>query len=272
MIKFSIVTITFNAEGALPRTLESVLRQGYPAIEHLIVDGASADGTLGVAEDYKRRSDSAANGHAVAISSEPDRGLYDAMNKGLARATGDYVCFLNAGDYLPDTDTIGLLARTAASAVAAGGELPAVIYGDTDIVDDAGRYLGPRRLRPPRNLSWRSFRHGMLVCHQAFYARTDIARRTPYDLKYKYSADVDWCIRVMKEAARQRLPLANARATIACYTQEGQTTLHHRESLRERFSVMACHYGVAPTTIMHAWFAVRELLRRFRPRAGRQRS
>ena len=68
MIKFSIVTITFNAEGALPRTLESVLRQGYPAIEHLIVDGASADGTLGVAEDYKRRSDSAANGHAVAIS------------------------------------------------------------------------------------------------------------------------------------------------------------------------------------------------------------
>ena len=168
MIKFSIVTITFNAEGALPRTLESVLRQGYPAIEHLIVDGASADGTLGVAYDYKRRSDSAANGHAVAISSEPDRGLYDAMNKGLARATGDYVCFLNAGDYLPATDTIGLLARTAASAMDAGGGLPAVIYGDTDIVDDAGRYLGPRRLRPPRNLSWRSFRHGMLVCHQAF--------------------------------------------------------------------------------------------------------
>ena len=194
------------------------------------------------------------------------------MNKGLARATGDYVCFLNAGDYLPATDTIGLLARTAASAMAAGGELPAVIYGDTDIVDDAGRYLGPRRLRPPRNLSWRSFRHGMLVCHQAFYARTDIARRTPYDLKYKYSADVDWCIRVMKEAARNRLPLANARATIACYTQEGQTTLHHRESLRERFSVMACHYGVAPTTIMHAWFVVRELLRRLRPRAGRQRN
>ena len=90
-------------------------------------------------------------------------------------------------------------------------------------------------------------------------------------MTYNYSADVDWCIRVMKEAARNRLPLANAHATIACYTQEGQTTLHHRESLRERFSVMACHYGVAPTTIMHAWFAVRELLRRFRPRASRQR-
>ena len=261
MTSFSIVTITYNAAAALPRTVGSVLAQSHPAIEHIIVDGASADGTVGVAEAYKRQSDASGNGHTVAISSEPDRGLYDAMNKGLARATGDYVCFLNAGDFLPAADTIATLARTAEAAAAGGGPLPAVLYGYTDIVDSAGRYLHPRRLRPPHRLTWRSFRMGMLVCHQAFYARTDIARQTPYDLQYKYSADVDWCIRVMKEAARLTLPLANAGATVACYTEEGQTTLHHRESLRERFRVMAAHYGLPQTVALHAWFALRSLLK-----------
>lgn len=258
---FSIVTITFNAADCLGRTLDSVMEQSFDGIEHLIIDGASTDGTVAMAQAYKERSDAVGNGHTVVVESEPDSGLYYAMNKGLARATGDYVCFLNAGDYLPTAGTIEKLAQTAAEAKAGSGELPAVIYGDTDIVDGAGRYLGPRRLRPPRKLSWRSFRHGMLVCHQAFYARTDIARRTPYNTKYRYSADVDWCIRVMKEAARLGLPLANAGATIACYTQEGQTTIHHRESLRERFAVMAEHYGLASTVIMHAWFVARSLLR-----------
>lgn len=261
MTSFTIVTITYNAAGALPRTVDSVMAQSHPAIEHIIVDGVSTDGTVAAAEAYKRRSDAAANGHTVAICSEPDRGLYDAMNKGLAKATGDYVCFLNAGDFLPAADTIATLARTAEAAATGGGQLPAVLYGDTDIVDSAGRYLYPRRLRPPRRLTWRSFRMGMLVCHQAFYARTDIARRTPYDLQYKYSADVDWCIRVMKEAARLGLPLANAGATVACYTEEGQTTMHHRESLRERFRVMAEHYGLPLTVALHAWFAIRNLLK-----------
>lgn len=259
MTSFTIVTITFNAASALPRTLESVLAQSHPAIEHIIVDGASADGTVSMAEDYKRRSDAAANGHAVTITSEPDRGLYDAMNKGLARATGDYVCFLNAGDFLPSPGTIAGIARAAEDAARGGCQLPAVLYGDTDIVDSGGRYLHPRRLRPPRRLTWRSFRMGMLVCHQAFYARTDIARRTPYNLAYKYSADVDWCIRVMREAARLGLPLTDTGATIACYTEEGQTTIHHRESLRERFRVMAAHYGLLQTIALHGWFAVRNI-------------
>ena len=77
----------------------------------------------------------------------------------------------------------------------------------------------------------------MLVCHQAFYARADFAIATPYDLRYRYSADVDWCIRVMKAAAKENVPLFNLKMVVACYTQEGQTTLHHRESLLERYHV-----------------------------------
>ena len=262
MTSFTIVTITFNAADCLARTLDSVLRQTHPAVEHLIIDGASADGTVAMAEDYKRRSDAAGCGHPVAITSEPDRGLYDAMNKGLARATGDYVCFINAGDALAATDTLALLAGLAAEAGQDGRGLPAVLYGDTVITDSEGRCLRPRRLRPPKRLTWRSFRSGMLVCHQAFYARTDIARRLPYNLAYKYSADVDWCIRVMREAARLGLPLAGTGATVARYMEQGQTTLHHRESLRERFRVMASHYGLPLTVAMHCWFVVRGLFKR----------
>ena len=81
--------------------------------------------------------------------------------------------------------------------------LPAVLYGDTNIVDSDGNFLHPRRLSPPEDLTWKSFRQGMLVCHQAFYARIDFAIATPYDQQYRYSADVDWCIRVMKAAAKE---------------------------------------------------------------------
>lgn len=264
MIKFSIVTITYNAAGCLPRTVESVLRQTWPHVEHIIVDGASRDDTVAVAEDYARRSDGSGCGHKVFVMSEPDRGLYDAMNKGLRRVTGDYVLFLNAGDFFPSDDTLEAVVRGGRLEQTPSGEWPAVLYGDTDIVDGEGRYLRPRRLRPPHRLTWRSFMHGMLVCHQAFYARTDIARDIAYDLRYRYSADVDWCIRVMKEARRRRLPLVNVGRTVACYTEEGQSTIHHRDSLRERYRVMTSHYGHVATLLMHCWFVIRTFFYRFR--------
>lgn len=255
MTKISIVTITYNAETTLRRTVDSVLAQTYPYVEHIIVDGASTDGTLAVAKDYSERSYAAANGHDVRLLSEPDHGLYDAMNKGVQMASGDYVCFLNAGDFLPDGGVLRLVADAAA-------DRPAVIYGNTDIVDDGGRFLCHRRLQPPKCLTWRSFKNGMLVCHQAFYARTDIAKATPYNLNYRFSADVDWCIRIMKAGERRGLPTRNVNAVIANYTREGQTTLHHRESLKERFLVMRDHYGLATTVARHVWFALRNIFMR----------
>jgi hypothetical protein len=137
-----------------------------------------------------------------------------------------------------------------------------VLYGDTDIVDGEGRFLRHRRLSPPEQLSWKSFRHGMLVCHQTFYARTDFAIATPYDLRYRFSADVDWCIRVMKEAERRQMQLVNLHTVVANYLEEGTTTKNHKASLRERYLVMQHHYGVIPTFLMHCWFAVRALIRR----------
>ena len=255
MLRITYVTITYNAASVLQRTLDSVLSQDYPDILHLIIDGASTDDTMQLVDAYIDRSNAADNGHSIQVTSEPDKGIYDAMNKGLRSITGDYVCFLNAGDFLPASDTVSRIVEKV------GDQSPAVLYGDTDIVDGEGRFLHHRRLAPPEHLSWKSFRQGMLVCHQAFYARTDFAIATPYDQRYRYSADVDWCIRVMKAAAKENVPLLNLKMVVANYTEEGQTTLHHRESLWERYHVMEHHYGRLQTFLLHVWFAVRSVFK-----------
>lgn len=258
MIKFTVVTCTYNAEKVLQRTLDSVQRQSYCNIEHIIMDGESKDKTLSMLRAYQHKTEVGENAHEIVIVSEPDKGLYDAMNKSIDRATGDYLVFMNAGDVFPSEDTLELVE----GCVGEGEELPGVLYGDTDIVNEEGRFLRHRRLAPPRRLSWRSFKWGMLVCHQSFYARTDIAKGIHYDLTYRYSADVDWCIRIMRETARRKLPLRNVNAVITNFLDGGMTTQYHQASLKERFQVMRHHYGLLTTLFVHTWFVVRGVLKK----------
>ena len=262
MIRFTVVTITYNAEAVLQRTLDSVFAQTYKGVEHLIIDGASKDRTLALVEAYKQKSDESETEHKVIIQSEPDHGIYDAMNKGLTQASGDYIVFMNAGDSFPQADTLEQVVHRCKLTEMPTAELPGVLYGNTDVVDGDGHYLHPRRLQPPAKLTWRSFRQGMLVCHQAFYARTDIAKNLQYDTRYRFSADVDWCIRVMRETERMGLPLYNIGMVVANYLDEGATTKNHKASLRERYLVMQRHYGVVQTFLLHCWFVVRAIVRR----------
>lgn len=262
MIRFTVVTITYNAEAVLQRTLDSVFAQTYKGVEHLIIDGASKDRTLALVEAYKQKSDESETEHKVIIQSEPDHGIYDAMNKGLTQASGDYIVFMNAGDCFPQADTLEQVVHRCKLTELPTAELPGVLYGNTDVVDGDGHYLHPRRLQPPVKLTWRSFRQGMLVCHQAFYARTDIAKNLQYDTRYRFSADVDWCIRVMRETERMGLPLYNIGIVVANYLDEGATTKNHKASLRERYLVMQRHYGVVQTFLLHCWFVVRAIVRR----------
>ena len=268
-MKISVVTITYNAAKVLQRTLDSVSSQTYRNIEHLIIDGASKDGTLDIVRSYELRVTSEESGvrsYEVRVVSEPDQGIYDAMNKGLRLATGDYIVFMNAGDTFHDKDTLESLTpdpspeeRGDSSLFTLHSSLPAVLYGDTDIVDSEGRFLRKRHLSVPEQLTWRSFKQGMLVCHQAFYARLDIARDIPYDLQYRHSADVDWCIRVMKEAERRHLPLKRVPGVVADFMDGGNTTQNHRASLKERFQIMRKHYGLLTTLAMHVWFVIRSI-------------
>ena len=242
--EFSIITITFNAESEIDSTLKSVLAQTYTNYEYLLIDGYSTDRTVAKAK---------ASGIDFAhIVSEPDKGLYDAMNKGIALAKGDYLCFLNAGDAFHSPDTL----QTIVDAIKDEEELPDVLYGETAEVDEARNFVRMRRLKAPDNLNWRSFRDGMLVCHQAFYARRGIVPM--YDLKYRLSSDVDWCIKVMKNAKK----LVKVDATVVDYLQNGLSLKHHRASLIERFRIMSRHYGLLPTIGRHLWFIIRAVIKR----------
>ena len=257
--KFTIATVTYNAAALIERTIQSVEAQNYSAIEHLIVDGNSHDDTLAHVHHYQERNSRAAIRHEIVCCSEPDDGLYDAMNKAINMATGQYILFLNAGDALAAPDTLECVAQAIMKARHSSRQevWPAVAYGDTLLVDNAGSVLGPRRLRPPHHLTWRSFKNGMLVCHQAFFANTTLARLYHYDSRYRYSADFDWCIRIMRHAARHHLPIVNAECVIAHYLNAGLTTRHHKASLKERFRIMVRHYGWVTTLFKHAQFALR---------------
>ena len=241
--KFSVITVTYNAAAVLEDTIQSVISQTYHHVEYIIVDGGSTDGTLDIIGHYRDR--------IATVVSEPDKGLYDAMNKGMHLATGDYLCFLNAGDSFHEDDTLQSIAHSLT-----GSALPDVIYGQTALVDNEGHFVRMRRLSAPERLDWKSFRQGMLVCHQAFFAKRTLAE--PYDLRYRFSADFDWCIRVMKRAQT----LHNTHLTLIDYLEEGMTTRNRRASLRERFRIMVKHYGWASTVLHHAWFVVRAVIKK----------
>lgn len=236
--KFSIITVTYNAEKVLEDTIQSVIVQTYHHIEYIIIDGASKDKTPAIIEKYRP--------YIHVVVSEPDKGIYDAMNKGLALATGDYLCFLNAGDSLREDDTLMRMVQSIRSK-----ELPDVLYGETALVDEKRYFLRMRRLSAPDKLTWKSFKQGMLVCHQAFFAKRLLAE--PYDLRYRYSSDFDWCIRIMKKSKT----LHNTRLTVIDYLEEGITTANRKASLKERFRIMTKHYGWFSTICYHIWFVLR---------------
>ena len=239
---FSIITVTYNAAATIEATLLSVRQQTYRHFEHLIIDGASKYNTLYII--YKYKDDT------IKVFSEPDKGLYDAMNKGIRMASCDYLCFLNAGDTFHEVDTLEKIANTISTTPDA---LPSILYGETAIVNAERQFLHMRRHKAPDVLTWKSFQQGMLVCHQAFLVKRTLAE--PYNLQYKYSSDFDWCIRMMKKAD----VISNTHLILIDYLDEGMTTRHHKESLIERLRIMAKHYGWCKTIIMHLWFAIRLL-------------
>lgn len=252
----TIATVTFNAEDTLARTLESVASQTYPHIEHLIIDGCSTDKTTEIIHRYVDANVGKEIAHDIRFIREPDRGLYDAMNKAIMHATGNYIVFLNAGDKLHDSNSIEQAFSKLSS------PLPAIVYGETDIVNEQGDFLRHRRLQAPERLQWKDFRWGMLVCHQSFYVRTDWAKQEVYDLRYRFSADYDWCVRLLKRACREKQAIHNSRMILTDYLSEGMTTLHHKSSLWERFRIMSKHYGLVPTIAQHLWFVIRALTRK----------
>ena len=247
---FSIITVTWNAADVIAPTIQSVQRQTSSDYEMLIIDGASTDDTLALV----RRASIA----SLRVFSEPDKGLYDAMNKGITRARGRYLIFLNAGDRFADDTVLARIAMLTA-------DNPGVIYGQTQLVDADGNVVGKRHLTAPRKLTADSFLNGMVVCHQAFVARRDLVPE--YDLQYKFSADYDWCIKVLKKST---VNVYVGKEPIISYLADGMTTRHHRDSLWERYHIMCHHYGTARAILRHLGFIPRYLRRRLGHSANKQ--
>lgn len=239
---FSIITVTWNASDVILPTIESIKRQSFTNFEYLVIDGASTDDTLQLINQVK-----VPNCHVV---SEPDEGLYDAMNKAIAKSQGQYLIWLNAGDAFATADTLQRLADKAIGN-------PGVIYGQTQLVDMQRQVVGMRHLTAPRVLTWRSFLHGMMVCHQAFVARRDIVPL--YNLNYHFSADYDWCIRVLK-ASQSNAYVGDE--PIIDFLTDGLTHKHHVASLKERYHIMCHYYGTLPAIARHLSFIPRFLARK----------
>lgn len=239
---FSIITVTYNAEATLEPTITSVAGQTCRLYEHLIVDGESSDGTIEVARMHSHP--------LMSFHSSPDEGIYDAMNKGLAMAQGDYVIFLNAGDTFHSTETLQTIADTIMI-----NDYPGIVYGQTDIVDCNRNRIGSRHLTAPEHLTLESFANGMVVCHQAFVTLRRLT--APYDTTYRFSADYEWCIRVLQHSRRNVL----IPEVLIDYLSEGATTRNRRKSLMERFRIMCYYYGFFPTLMRHLKFAARALKR-----------
>lgn len=231
----SVITITYNAAQTLERTIVSVEAQDYKAIEYIIVDGGSTDGTMQIVGRHERS--------ISRCISEPDDGIYFAMNKGLAAATGEYVWFLNAGDEFHSPSSV-----SDAMSAAAGAD---VVYGDTVVTAADGSVIGGRRLEPPERLTADSFRDGMLVCHQAFVPRRSIC--PPYDTSFRFSADYDWCLKILLKARS----VVNARQVLVRFLDGGFTKSHIAQGLRERFAIMSRQFGLAPTLARHLLIAAR---------------
>lgn len=207
-------------------------------LEYIVIDGGSTDGTLDIIQQ-----------NSVHIShwiSEPDKGIYDAMNKGLAMANGTYVLFINSGDKLYTPDTIKEI-----RAIAIKENIPDVIYGETMVIDENGHEIGARRLKPPDKLAWKHLINGMLVCHQSFIVKRELAPF--YDLQYVISADYDWELKCLRRAQS----VVNARQYISKYLDNGFSKKNIPLSLKERLRIMIQNYGFIKTISNHFIISLR---------------
>lgn len=230
--KISVITVTYNAARFIERTMKSVAEQTYLNIEHIVIDGQSKDGTLDIVNRLKTSN--------CFVLSEPDSGLYYAMNKGICNSTGDYIIFMNAGDVFYDSSTIAQVF----------GKMDTIyefIYGDTVVVDENGNQHPYHKKSPlDTEISKYSFLNGMTICHQSMFVKKEKALSFQTD-KYRLSNDIDWSIRVVDLCHTFRyFPIP-----IAKFLDGGVSQTNKLEAWKERFLILRTHFGLWLTIGSH---------------------
>jgi glycosyltransferase involved in cell wall biosynthesis len=227
--RFSVITVSYNAMASLPATVASLREQAYKAYEWVVIDGASTDGSVSWLKaqtpDY--------------FSSEPDSGIYDAMNKAVTAATGEWLFFLNAGDQFADPKVLADIAAAVDKANAA----PSVVYGDVMYFGDSGK----RR----RRFNWLTRKRLLFgdLCHQATFVRRDLfGTLGAFDTTLRYNADFDWLIKAFQHGARlQYVP-----RDIALFHDAGAHVLNREKCEAER-NVVRARYCQRPLWLLGHW-------------------
>lgn len=183
-MKVSIVTATWNRGDTIRSTIESILGQRYQNWEHIIVDGASTDNTLDIVNEYAEQYSG-----RLKLISEPDNGIYDAMNKGIHLADGDIIGILNSDDFLADNGTLTRIVE------ALSDEKSEAVHGDCNIVDSNNLSRTIRRYNSNGFRRWK-MRIGYMPAHPTFYCKRDVFEKYgDFDTSFKIAADFDWLLR-----------------------------------------------------------------------------
>lgn len=229
--KISIITIAFNAEKDIDKTIQSVINQTYKNIEYVIIDGASRDNTLNIINKYRDKISK--------LVSEPDKGIYDAMNKGIKYSLGDYIWFMNAGDVIYENETLEKLISNS------DGE--DFIYGDTLVISENGNTKPYHKKKPnDKTLNYTRFIDGMIICHQSMIVKRDKAAQ--YDFtRFKISCDIEWCIKTTKNCSSFK----DSGIYLSKFLDGGLSQTNKLKAVKERFWICVKHFGWQRTILQN---------------------
>ncbi|MBP1676319.1 MAG: glycosyl transferase family 2 [Bacteroidetes bacterium] len=186
-MKISIVTVTYNSASTIRDTLESVLNQTYSNIEYIVVDGKSDDSTINIVQDYEPKF-----GNRIKWISEPDSGLYDAMNKGIGMATGDIIGIINSDDFYHQTDIISKIVKAFEDNPDAEATMADIRFVKPSNLDKTVRYYSSKKFKPGL------FRYGFMPAHPSFFTyKHNFTRYGLYKTDYKIAADYELLIRFL---------------------------------------------------------------------------
>lgn len=204
-IKISIITVCKNELGTIERTIDSVATQTYPYIEHVIIDGQSTDGTLDILKKH--------NDHCRIIS-EPDDGLYDAMNKGVKTATGDFLLFINAGDYLLHDNVI----ENCVQLFSAASQPADVFYGNVVLYNVE---KGSGWLWAPKQRSRLGLFKTCLPHPATFFSKQSFEKNGLFDTSFKIAGDYEWFVRGME---KNHIRFFHINALVTLFNEGGLST------------------------------------------------
>ena len=218
----SIITVTYNAESSIERTINSVLNQDFKNYEFIIVDGNSQDRTLSIINTYRDEISE--------VLVERDNGIYDAMNKGLKLANGKFVTFLNSGDYYVNRQVLNIVSKQL-------NDNFKLVYGDSILYLENNSYKEELKAK---KICSKSIKRDFPVCHQSIFANRSLAKM--YDLKYKIKGDYKWLIDILNnideaEISRVDIPIVN-------YNKDGMSHKYYFLNLRELIALHYREFGV----------------------------